>query len=68
MYVCIIRYNGFGDSDDCQVLEQLLDAMNQGDENAASSVLNMPLFKYLDNDVRFIKCHYLNVLLFGSLL
>ena len=48
-------YPGFGDSDEACFAEQLLEAMNNGDETTAGNVLNNPMFKYLDNDVS--RCH-----------
>ena len=45
------RSSGFSHSDEAAATEQLLEALNQGDEASATSTLNLPLFKYLDNDV-----------------
>lgn len=45
------RSAGFSHSDEAAATEQLLEALNQGDEEAATTTLNLPLFKYLDNDV-----------------
>lgn len=47
----VSRYSGFGDSDEARATEQLLDAVNQGDETAGEAILNSPIFKYLENDV-----------------
>lgn len=54
----IHRYSGFSDSDEAAVTEQLLDALNQGDENTATNTLSMPMFTYLDNDVS-VSCSHI---------
>lgn len=44
-------YTGFSESEEAAAAEQLLEAVNQGDEAQASTVLKNPIFTYLDNDV-----------------
>ncbi|KAF6018385.1 NAPG [Bugula neritina] len=44
------RYPAFSGCEEADAVEQLLEAMNQGDETQAATILNSPLFKYLDND------------------
>lgn len=48
-----VRYEGFTDSESGAVLEQLLKAIDEQDGEQTSKILSLPLFKYLDNDVRF---------------
>ncbi|NXX08272.1 SNAG protein, partial [Larus smithsonianus] len=42
---------GFNGSEDCAALEQLLEGYDQQDQDQVSEVCNLPLFKYMDNDV-----------------
>ncbi|ELU05866.1 hypothetical protein CAPTEDRAFT_177891 [Capitella teleta] len=41
---------GFADSEEAGPIEALLDAYDQGDEDAARQILLSPLFRYMDNE------------------
>jgi len=51
---------GFNGSEDCAALEQLLEGYDQQDQDQVSEVCNLPLFKYMDNDVsrQFLWCFF----------
>lgn len=46
----LTTYPGFGDSEEAVITEQLLEAYDQGDAEAANKILNGQRFKYLDNE------------------
>lgn len=45
------RYPEFGSSEEAGALQDLLQAYDDGDDEAARATLSLPVFKYLDNAV-----------------
>ena len=44
---------GFGTSDEAEAVEELLQAYDQSDADQIKSIVTKPLFRNLDNEVRF---------------
>jgi hypothetical protein len=49
--LCGCRYPEFGSSEEAGAVQALLNAYDDGDEETLRNVLNLPIFKYLDNAV-----------------
>lgn len=48
---CFFSLPGFSGSEDCVAMETLLAAFDEQDEDGVNRVCNLPLLKYMDNDV-----------------
>ena len=61
-------YPQFSSSEEATAIEEILQAYDDGDEEAARRVLSLPLIKYMDNAVRVecIVCSYLGYPQFSS--
>ena len=49
---CDCRYAGFAESEEASVIQQLLEAYDEGDDTTAYECIHNPLFKYMENEVR----------------
>ena len=52
LYIAIYRYEGFADSEEAQLVGNVLNYYDQCDGDTVVQLCKNPLFKYLDNDVR----------------
>lgn len=51
---CVLSFPGFAASDEAGPVERLLDAYDQGDQQAADQITKSPLFRFMENDVSLI--------------
>ena len=51
MSVLCYRYPGFAESEEAAPIAGLLQAYEEGDQEAADQILHSPLFRYMENDV-----------------
>ena len=58
----IYRYEGFADSEEAQLVGNVLNYYDQCDGDTVAQLCKNPLFKYLDNDVRIASIiHFLKI-------
>lgn len=46
------RVHGFGSSDEAEVMEELLNAYDENDEEKLKTIVRKPVIRNLDNEVR----------------